>query len=124
MGIGCVSVTVHESLSYSDGIMPDYGAKQRAVSVSLLVLGEDAGWTGHTAVPSCSALDTQASSKTACVGVHVFVSALIFVLLECMFLFGLLFVKRVCLNGNDPLITIFTPFIPHSVMRDSPTVMW
>lgn len=62
MGIGSVSITVHESLSYSEGIMPDYGAKQGALSVSLLVLGEDSGWTGHTAVPGCSALDTQASS--------------------------------------------------------------
>lgn len=45
--------------------MPDYGAKQGALSVSLLVLGEDSSWTGHTAVTGCSAPDTQASNKTA-----------------------------------------------------------
>lgn len=61
----------------------------RGQYLSLLVLGEDLYWTGHTAVPSCSALDTEASSKTACVGVHVFLSVLIFVLLECVFLFRL-----------------------------------
>lgn len=65
MGIGYVSLPVHESLSYSEGIMPDYGAKQGALSVSLPVLGLDSGWTGHTAVPVPSALDTWASSKTA-----------------------------------------------------------
>ncbi len=65
MGIGCVSIAVHESQSYSKGIMPDYEAKQGALSVSLLVLGEDSGWTGHTAVTGCSAPDTQASNKTA-----------------------------------------------------------
>lgn len=59
--------------------MPDYGAKQGALFVSLLVLGVDSGWTGHTAVPVPSALDTQASSKTACGGgcffcVRVFVN--------------------------------------------------
>lgn len=72
MGIGCVSITVHESSSYSKGIMPDYRAKQGALSVSLLVLGEDSGWTGHTAVPGCSAPDTQASNKTACMDVVFF----------------------------------------------------
>lgn len=35
------------------------------LSVSLLVFGGDSGWTGHTAVPGCSAPDTQASNKTA-----------------------------------------------------------
>lgn len=78
--------------------MPDYGAKQGALSVSPLVLGEDSGWTEHTAVPGCSALDTQASSKTARVGVHVFVSVLIFVLLESMLLFGLSMCTRVQLQ--------------------------
>lgn len=34
MGTGCVSVTVHESLSYSEGIMPDFGAKQGVLSLS------------------------------------------------------------------------------------------
>lgn len=43
MGIGCVSISVHASLSYSEGITPDYGAKQGALSVSPLVLGEDSG---------------------------------------------------------------------------------
>lgn len=33
MGIGCVSISVHKSLSYSEGIMPDYGAKQGALSL-------------------------------------------------------------------------------------------
>ena len=55
MGIGCVSIAVHESWSYSRGIMPDYGAKQGALSVSRLVLGEDSGRTGPTAAPGCSA---------------------------------------------------------------------
>lgn len=67
-----VSLPVHESLSYSEGIMPDYGAKQGALSVSLPVLGLDSGWTGHTAVPVPSALDTWASSKTAGGGGCVF----------------------------------------------------
>lgn len=101
MGIGCVSITVHESLSYNDGIMPDYGAKQGALSVSPLVLGEDSGWTEHTAVPGCSALDTQASSKTARVGVHVFVSVLIFVLLESVLLFRFVHVH------SCPITTIY-----------------
>lgn len=52
----------------------------RGQYLSLLVLGEYLGCSGHTAVPSFSALDTQASSKTVCVGVHVFLSMLIFVL--------------------------------------------
>ena len=89
MGIGCVSITVHASSNYSKGITPDYGAKQGALTVSLLIHGEDASWTGHTAVPGRSAPDTQASNKTACVGVGVFVSVLIFVLLKCLFLFEL-----------------------------------
>lgn len=63
-----LAIAVHESLSYSKGIMPDYGAKQGALSVSLLVLGKDSIWTGLTAVPGCSAPDTQASNKSACDG--------------------------------------------------------
>lgn len=81
-----MSLPVHESLSYSEGIMPDYGAKQGALSVSLPVLGLDSGWTGHTAVPVPSALDTWASSKTAGGGGCVFF-LLIFVTLDCLFLF-------------------------------------
>lgn len=34
VGIGCVSITVHERSGYSEGITPDYGAKQGALSVS------------------------------------------------------------------------------------------
>lgn len=63
-----MAITVPESLSYSEGTVPDYGAKQGALSVSLLVVGKDSSWTGHTAVPGCSAPDTQASNKTACDG--------------------------------------------------------
>lgn len=82
-----MSLPVHESLSYSEGIMPDYGAKQGALSVSLPVLGLDSGWTGHTAVPVPSALDTWASSKTAGGGGCVCVFLLIFVTLDCLFPF-------------------------------------
>lgn len=39
----------------AEALCQDYGAKQGALSVSRLVLGEDSGWTGHTAVPGCSA---------------------------------------------------------------------
>lgn len=52
MGIGSASIAVRESLSYSGGILPDYGAKRGALSVSLPVLGKDSSWTGHTAVPA------------------------------------------------------------------------
>lgn len=52
MGIGSVSIPVQESLSYSEGTVPDYGAKRGALSVSLVVLGKDSSWTGHTAVPA------------------------------------------------------------------------
>lgn len=69
MGTGCASITVHESYSYSEGIMPDYGAKQGALSVSLPVLGEDSG-SGldiqlFLATPPP---DSQASNKTTCDG--------------------------------------------------------
>lgn len=111
--------------------MPDYGAKQGALSVSLLVLGEDSGWTGHTAVLDCSALDTQASSKTAGTGVHVFVSVLMFVFLESVSLFGSSMCTRiqlwictfkhatVCTKGNGPLITTF-PLCDEG----QPSVIW
>lgn len=71
-----MSITEHDSLSYSTGIRPDGGAKQGwgglggggAVSVSLLALEVDWSWTGHTAVPGRSAPDIQASNKSACDG--------------------------------------------------------
>lgn len=69
--MGIVSITEHDSLSYSTGIRPDGGAKQGwggALSVSLLALGVDRSWTGHTAVAGRSTPDTQASNKSACDG--------------------------------------------------------
>ena len=52
MGIGCVYMRARVT---AEALCQDYGAKQGALSVSRLVLGEDSGWTGHTAVPGCSA---------------------------------------------------------------------
>lgn len=67
----------HERLCFSKGFSPDYEARQGAVFVSVLALG----LLGETAVTGHSALDSQASSKTACVAGRVFVPVLIFVLL-------------------------------------------
>lgn len=44
------------------------GLSKGALSVSLPIHGEHSGWSGRTAVPGCSAPDTQASTKTACNG--------------------------------------------------------
>lgn len=86
------------------------------MSVSLLGLGEDSSWTGHTAVPGRCAPDTAASNKTTC----AFVSVLIFVLLE-LTPFALTsnyqYVRvseQICMSRLEWPLSF-----PHWVMRDS-----